>query len=428
MKKLNIAIVGLGNIGSYLFKYLSKNKMILAKKNNCIPNVIYLSAKNKNRKRKIKFNKKMFLNNYLDATKKEDIDLIVELIGGAEGPAKKLVFKALQNKKHVVTANKALIAKYGDQLSKIAEKNRVNLEFEASVCGGVPIIRSLKEGLIANKINKVFGIFNGTSNYILSSMEKENKSFSEVLRNAKELGYAESNPTSDLNGDDVAAKLKILTSLCFNSFLNKKIHVEGIKEIDKDDINYAKKLGYKIKLLGYAELIGKYIYQRVHPTLIKKSSYVASIDGVLNAVIIDGMPVGESIIQGEGAGPAATTSALISDISSILRGNIKFPFSISNKERKNLDFKQISERSFSAYLRFEVVDKPGVLSNITQIFSKNNVSIKRLVQDPNKNKGSSSIIIITHPSKDRSLNKIINIINNRSYVKKKSKLIRIDDN
>ena len=334
MKKLNIAIVGLGNIGSYLFKYLSKNKMILAKKNNCIPNVIYLSAKNKNRKRKIKFNKKMFLNDYLDATKKEDIDLIVELIGGAEGPAKKLVFKALQNKKHVVTANKALIAKYGDQLSKIAEKNRVNLEFEASVCGGVPIIRSLKEGLIANKISKVFGIFNGTSNYILSSMEKENKSFSEVLLNAKELGYAESNPTSDLNGDDVAAKLKILTSLCFNSFLNKKIHVEGIKEIDKDDINYAKKLGYKIKLLGYAEQIGKYIYQRVHPTLIKKSSYVASIDGVLNAVIIDGMPVGESIIQGEGAGPAATTSALISDISSILRGNIKFPFSISNKEIK----------------------------------------------------------------------------------------------
>ena len=428
MRKINIAIIGLGNIGSYLYKYLKTNKNILSKKNNCIPDVIYVSAKNKNRKRGFKIPKRQWLKNYLDATKNNKIDLIIELIGGAEGPAKKLVFNALKNKKHVVTANKALIAKYGDQLSKIAEKNKVNLEFEASVCGGVPIIRSLKEGLIANKINKVFGIFNGTSNYILSSMEKEDKSFQEVLHNAKKLGYAESNPTSDLNGDDVAAKLKILTSLCFNSFLNKKIHVEGIKEIDKDDINYAKKLGYKIKLLGYAEQIGKYIYQRVHPTLIKKSSYVASIDGVLNAVIIDGMPVGESIIQGEGAGPAATTSALISDISSILRGNIKFPFSISNKERKNLNFKQISERSFSAYLRFEVVDKPGVLSNITQIFSKNNVSIKRLVQDPNKNKRSSSIIIITHPSKDSSLNRIINIINNRSYVKKKSKLIRIDDN
>ncbi len=427
MKKLNIAIIGLGNIGSYLYKYLNKNKKILSKKNNCIPNVTYISAKNKKLNRGFKIDKSIWLDNYLDATKKKNVDLIVELIGGAEGPAKKLVFSALKNKKHVVTANKALIAKYGDSLSNIAEKNKVNLEFEASVCGGVPIIRSLKEGLIANKINKVFGIFNGTSNYILTAMGKENKSFNEVLRKAQKLGYAERNPSSDLNGDDVAAKLKILSSLCFNSFLNKNIHVEGIKDIDEDDINYAKRLGYKIKLLGYAELIGKSIFQRVHPTLIRKSSYVGSIDGVLNAVIIDGNPVGQSIIQGEGAGPAATTSALISDISSILRGNVKFPFSISNKERKNLNFKKISERFFSAYLRFNVADKPGVLSNITQIFSKNSVSIKRLVQDPNKNKNSSSIIIITHPSKDKSLNKIIKTINKRSYVKKNSKLIRIDE-
>ncbi len=427
MKKMNIAIIGLGNIGGYLFKYLQKNKSILSKKNNCIPNLVYVSAKNKLKYRGFQISKDKWLKNYLDATINKNVDLIVELIGGAEGPAKRLVFNALKNKKHVVTANKALIAKYGDKLSKIAEKNKVNLEFEASVCGGVPIIRSLKEGLIANKISKVFGIFNGTSNYILSSMDKENKSFKEVLQNAQKLGYAESNPTSDLNGDDVAAKLKILSSLCFNSFLNKNIHVEGIKDIDKEDINYAKRLGYKIKLLGYAELIGKNIFQRVHPTLIRDSSYVGSIDGVLNAVIIDGNPVGRSTIQGEGAGPAATTSALISDISSILRGNIKFPFSISNKERKNLNFKDISERFFSAYFRFNVTDKPGVLSNITQIFSRNKVSIKRLVQDPNKNKSSSSIIIVTHPSKDKSLNKIIQTINKRSYVKKRSKLIRIDN-
>ena len=427
MRKLNISIIGLGNIGSYLFNYLKKNKNILSKKNNCVPNVIYISAKNKKKNRGFKISKKIWLDNYLDSTKNKNVDLIVELIGGAEGPAKKLVFNALKNKKHVVTANKALIAKYGNQLAKIAEKNKVNLEFEASVCGGVPIIRSLKEGLIANKINKVFGIFNGTSNYILSSMDKENKSFNEVLQNAQKLGYAESNPTSDLNGDDVASKLKILSSLCFNSYLNKNIHVEGIKDIDKEDINYAKRLGYKIKLLGYAELIGKNFFQRVHPTLIRDSSYVGSIDGVLNAVIIDGNPVGRSIIQGEGAGPAATTSALISDISSILRGNIKFPFSISNKERKSLNFKDISERFFSAYFRFNVIDKPGVLSNITQIFSRNKVSIKRLVQDPSKNKSSSSIIIITHPSKDKSLNRIIQAISKRSYVKKIPKLIRIDD-
>ena len=427
MRKLNIAIIGLGNIGSYLFKYLRDNKKILTEKNNCLPVVKYVSAKNKNRKRNIKIEKKQWLNNYLDATKYKDVDLIIELIGGAEGAAKKLVFSALENKKHVVTANKALIAKYGDTLSKIAEKNKVNLEFEASVCGGVPIIRSLKEGLIANKISKIYGIFNGTSNYILSSMDKEKKSFDDVLKKAKELGYAESNPSADLNGDDVASKLKILSSLCFNSFLNNKIYVEGINQIDQIDIDNANHLGYKIKLLGFAELYNNKIYQRVHPTLIKKESYVAGIDGVLNAVIVDGKPVGQSIIQGEGAGPAATTSALISDISSILRGNIKFPFSLSNKERKLLKFDNISERFFSAYFRFEVMDKSGVLSNITNVFSKNRVSIKRLIQNPNKNKKISSIIIITHAAKDKNLNKILNEISKRKYIKRKPKLIRIEN-
>ena len=314
-----------------------------------------------------------------------------------------------------------------DYDGKIAEKNSVNLEFEASVCGGVPIIRSLKEGLIANKISKIYGIFNGTSNYILSSMDKKNKTFNEVLIDAKKFGYAESNPSADLNGDDVSSKLKILSSLCFNSFLNNNIYVEGIKDIDKADIDNANNLGYKIKLLGFAEVQKNNIYQRVHPTLIKKESYVAGIDGVLNAVIVEGKPVGQSIIQGEGAGAAATTSALISDISSILRGNVKFPFSISSKERKKLNFQNIEERFFSAYLRFEVVDKPGILSNITKIFSKNNVSIKRLVQNPNKNKKISSIIIITHSCKNKSLDKILKEVAKKKYIKRKPKLIRIEN-
>ena len=428
MRKLNIAIVGLGNIGSYLFKYLNDNKKFLTEKNNCLPVVKYVSAKSANKKRNIKIKKSQWIKDYLKITKLKDVDLIVELIGGAEGPAKKLVFNALQNGKHVVTANKALIAKYGDKLAKIAEANKVNLEFEASVCGGVPIIRSLKEGLIANKISKIYGILNGTSNYILSSMDKQDENFETVLENAKKLGYAESNPKADINGDDVSSKLKILSSLCFNSFLNNNIYVEGIKNIDKTDVVNANTLGYKIKLLGFAELLNNKIYQRVHPTLIKKDSYVASIDGVLNAVIVDGDPVGQSTIQGEGAGPEATTSALISDISSVLRGNIKFPFSISNKKRKKLKFEKIDERFFSAYLRFEVIDRPGVLSNITNIFSKYNVSIKRLLQNPDKNKKSSSIIIISHDAKDHYLNKIIKVISKKKYIKQKPKLIRIDNN
>jgi homoserine dehydrogenase len=259
-------------------------------------------------------------------------------------------------------------------------------------------------------------------------MDKNDQNFELVLNNAKKLGYAESNPVSDLNGEDVSSKLKILSSLCFNSFLSNNIYVEGIKDIDKTDIDNANKLGYKIKLLGFAELINNNIYQRVHPTLIRKESYVASIDGVLNAVIVDGKPVGQSTIQGEGAGPAATTSALVSDISSILRGNIKFPFSVPSKDRKKYKYGDISDRFFSSYLRFEVIDKPGILSKITNIFSKNKVSIKRLVQNPNKNKKSSSIIIITHISKDKSLSKILNEIAKKNFIKRKPKLIRIDDN
>ena len=427
-KKINIAIIGLGNIGSYLYKYLLDNEAILTKKTNVIPNVLYISAKNKLKKRNIKIKKKLWINNYMNAVNDKSVDIIVELIGGSDGDAKRLVFEALKNKKHVVTANKALIAKHGDVLAKIAEKNKVNLEFEASVCGGVPIIRSIKEGLIANSIKKIFGIFNGTSNYILSSMDKNNLSFSDALNKAQKLGYAESNPSSDLNGEDVASKLKILTALSFNSFINNKnITVEGINSIDQIDITNANQLGYKIKLLGISEIEKKKVTQRVHPCLVKKNSYIANIDGVLNAVIIDGNPVGETVIQGDGAGPEATTSALISDISSILRGNIKFPFSLSNKERKIIKFDNIKNKSFSSYIRLNVKDIKGVLSNITKIMSNNKVSIKRLIQKPHLSKKYSSIIIITHQTKDIFLKKSLDQLTKKKYIIKKPKLIRIEE-
>ncbi len=352
--------------------------------------------------------------------------MIIELIGGADGAAKKLVFSALKNKKHVITANKALVSKHGNQLAYIAEKNKVNFEFEAAVCGGIPIIRSIKEGLIGNKISKIHGIFNGTSNYILSSMDKNQLNFNDALIIAKKKGYAESNPSSDINGDDVCSKVKILSSLCFNSFIDNNVHVEGIKNVDQNDILNADKLGYKIKLLGVAEKIKNKIVQRVHPCLVDKNSYIATIDGVLNAVIIDANPVGQSIIQGEGAGAEPTTSALISDISSILRGNIKYPFNLSNKERKKITTVSISDQSFSAYIRLDVLDKQGVLSNVTNIFSKNKVSIKRLIQNPFKSKKYSSIIIITHEAKDINLLKTIKNLSLKNYTIKKPKLIRIE--
>ena len=383
--KINIGLAGFGNIGSNFYRILNKNKKDIFLKTGKIPFIKYISARNYNKKRKLKIPKKKWINNPINLIRKDDVDVIVELIGGSDGAAKKLVFAALKNNKHVITANKALMAKYGDQLAALAEKNNVNLEYEASVAGGVPIIRSMKEGLIANKINKIYGILNGTTNYILSSMESKNKSFLEILNKAKKLGFAESNPISDLNGSDSAAKLRILSSLSFNKSISKnKILTEGIQNINLSDILYAKNLGYKIKLLSIAEIKNRKLIERVHPCLILKNSYIAKIDGVLNAVVVDGLPIGKSVLQGEGAGPGPTSSALISDFCSILKGDLNYPFGISSKSRIKIAKFNILNHLCSSYLRIEAKDVPGVLSSITKIFAKNKISIKNLIQKPNK--------------------------------------------
>ena len=427
-KKINIAIVGLGNIGINLYSHLIKNKINIVKKNNINFDIKYVSAKNKNKKRKIKIPKKKWLKNYLQAAKLKDIDIVVELMGGSQGPAKKLVFEAIKNGKHVVTANKALISKYGDSLSLLAEKKKVNLEFEAAVAGGIPVIRTLKEGLIANKAQRIYGILNGTSNYILSNMDKLKIDFKSVLEKAKKLGYAESNPNSDLNGEDVKSKIQILSSLAFNCFINKsKINLEGINNIDDIDIINADNLGYKIKHIGLSEIENGKLIQRVHPCLIKKESQISNVNGVLNAVIIEGKPIGKFVLKGEGAGPGPTTSALVSDICSVLRGNLKFPFSVSHSNRKKISPLDISNKIFSSYLRFDVIDKKGVLSSITKVLSKNKISVKRLIQNPFKGKKSASIIIISHKAKNKNLVKCINQLNKNSFILKKAKFIRIED-
>lgn len=426
-KKMNIVIVGLGNIGSHFYNYLRKNKNIIFNKTNTIPNILFVSARSLSKKRNFLIPKNIWLKKYLSATKLDEVDVIVELIGGADGAAKKLVFEALKNKKHVITANKALVAKYGDQLSKIAEKNNVNFEFEAAVCGGMPIIRSIKEGLIANNINKIYGILNGTSNYVLSSMDGDKLEYKEALSRAQKLGYAESNPSSDINGDDVASKLKILTALAFNSYINNKsILVEGIKNIDQVDINNANNLGYKIKLIGVAECEKNKITQRVHPALIKKDSYIAKIDGVLNAVIVESSPVGQTVLQGEGAGPGPTTSSLISDLCSILRGNIKFPFVLSDKKRKFGVFENILNKNISAYIRLDVKDKHGILSDVTNVLSQNKISVKRLIQNPTANKKYASIVIVTHDAKVSSFSKALLVLKKKNYLVNAPKIIRIE--
>ena len=427
-KNFNLAIVGLGNIGLNLYKHLLKNKKSIVEKNNINFDIKYVSAKNKKKNRGISITKKKWLPNYLDASKLADIDIVIELIGGADGPAKKLVFQSIRKKKHVVTANKSLISKYGDQLALLAERNKVNIEFEAAVAGGIPIIRTLKEGLVANKTKKIYGILNGTSNFILSNMDKMNISFKKVLNKAKKLGYAESNPKSDLNGDDVRSKIQILSSLAFNCFINKtNINQEGINFIDEIDIKNANMLGYKIKHIGFSEISEGKLIQRVNPCLIKKGSRLSNVNGVLNAVIIEGEPVGKSVLQGEGAGPGPTTSALVSDICSILRGNLKNPFSVSYKKRKKINSMDISNQWFSNYIRLDVVDKKGVLSSITKIMSKNKISVKRLIQDSLKGKRHASIIVISHKAKNKNIVKCINELNKKNFVLNHPKFIRIEE-
>ena len=341
--------------------------------------------------------------------------------------SKKIVETALKKKIHVITPNKALISKHGNDLAKIAELNNVNLEFEASVAGGIPILRTIKEGLATNKISKVYGILNGTSNYILSEMENSNKNFSDVLKKAQKLGYAEpSNPKLDLNGFDAFAKVRILSALAFNSKISKhKCLMEGIENIELKDIKIANQLDLRVKLLGISELKNNQLFETVHPCLVSKKSYIGNVNGVMNAVIIEGKPVGESVLQGEGAGPGPTSSALLSDLLSILRGNIKKPLGVSLSKLKSLKAYNVNNYTNSLYLRFEVKDKPGVLSQITNRLAKYKISIKRIIQTPDKKNNKATIVIISHKTSELNCNNCLSIFKSNKNILKTPTLIRL---
>ncbi len=426
-QNVNIAIIGLGQIGNFLLNELNLKKKEIETKTGKKINIAAVSAKNINKKRKFKINKKIFYKNPLNIFKSKKVDILFECIGVSDGISKKIVERALKNKIHVITPNKALIAKHGDYLTSIAERNKVNLEFEAAVGGGIPILRTIKEGLATNKILKVYGILNGTCNYILSEMEATKDSFKNVLKKAQNLGYAEpSNPKLDLNGYDAMAKIKILSSLAFNKKIsNSNCLMEGIEDIETKDIEIANQLNLRIKLLGITELINNKLFERVHPCLVKKDTYIANVNNAMNAIILNGSPVGESVLQGEGAGPGATSSALMSDLLSILRGNIKFPFGIPSNKRKKVGSYDQNLNFNSLYLRFEVKDKPGVLSQITKQLAKYKISIARLIQNPDPKRKTASIIIITHKAKELYSSKCIKSFKSNKNVLKSPTLIRL---
>jgi homoserine dehydrogenase len=428
MKKIyNIAVVGLGQVGIYLLNELNHKKKNIEIKTGTKINVVAISAKNIKKKRKFKINKRIFYTNPFDILKKHKVDILFEAIGLSDGVSKKIVEKALKSKVHVITPNKALISKHGNYLAKLAEKNNVNLEFEASVAGGIPILRSIKEGLATNKISKIYGILNGTSNYILSEMENSNQKFNDVLIKAQKLGYAEpGNPKLDLNGFDAFAKVRILSALAFNSKISQhKCLMEGIEKIELKDIKIANQLDLRIKLLGITELKNNQLFETVHPCLVNKKSYIGNVNGVMNAVILEGKPVGETILQGEGAGPGPTSSSLLSDLLSILRGNIKKPFGIPFAQLKALKSYNINNYTNSLYLRFEVRDRPGVLSQITNRLAKYRISVKRLIQTPDKKTNKATIVIITHKTSEINSKKCLSIFKKNKNILKTPTLIRV---
>ena len=426
-KNFNIAIVGLGQIGNYLYNEIKIKSKEIENKTGKKINIVAVSAKHKNKKRKFKIDNKIFYSDPLKIFNKKKIDILFECVGLSDGISKKVVEIALKNKVHVITPNKALIAKHGDYLALLAEKNNVNLEFEASVAGGIPILRTIKEGLATNKLNKIYGILNGTTNYILSEMEKSGDAFDKVLKKAQVLGYAEpSNPKLDLNGFDAFAKVKILSALAFNNLISKnKCIMEGIENINIKDIKLANQLNLRIKLLGISEIVNGKLFETVHPCLVSKNTYIGNVNGVMNAVITHGKPVGETVLQGEGAGPGPTSSSLMSDLLSILRGNIKFPFGISSNKRKKVKTLINDEYTNSLYLRFEVKDKPGVLSTITNRLAKFKISIKRLIQTPDKKNKKATIVIITHKTTEVNSRNCLSIFKKNKNILKFPTLIRL---
>ena len=426
-KIVNIAVVGLGQVGIYLLNELNTKKKDIELKTGKKINIVAVSARNVNKKRRFKINKRIFYKDPLKIFKEKHVDILFENIGLSDGISKKVVETALKNKIHVITPNKALISKHGDYLAKLAEDKEVNLEFEASVAGGIPILRTIKEGLATNKITKVYGILNGTSNYILSEMRDSKDSFANVLKKAQKLGYAEpGNPKLDLNGFDAFAKVRILSALAFNTKISKhKCLMEGIEKIELKDIEIANQLNLRIKLLGISEIINGCLFETVHPCLVSKNSYIGNVSGVMNAVILEGKPVGESILQGEGAGPGPTSSSLLSDLLSILKGDIKKPFGMPNNKRKSIKCYNVNNYTNSLYLRFEVKDKPGVLSRITNRLAQYKISVKRMIQTPDKKNNKATVVIITHKTSELNSNNCLAKFKKDKDILKYPTLIRI---
>ncbi len=434
MRPIHVGLLGIGTVGGGTWDVLGRNADEIQRRAGRRIQITRVADKALERARKIVNRKAKVTADALEVTRARDIDIVIELIGGT-GIAKELVLDAIRHGKHVVTANKALLATHGNEIFAAAQKKGVMVAFEAAVAGGIPIIKALREGLSANRIEWIAGIINGTSNFILSEMRDKGLAFGAVLKDAQKKGYAESDPTFDIEGVDAAHKLTILSALAFGVPMQfAKAYTEGISKLTREDIEYAEALGYRIKLLGITRRAKKGIELRVHPTLIPAKRLIANVEGVMNAILVKGDAVGPTLYYGAGAGSQPTASAVVADLIDVTRlitadPEHRVPHLAFQPDRlSKTPILPIGEVETSCYLRMRVLDRPGVLADITRILADSRISIGAMVQkEPEKGESRVDIVMLTHLAVEKNVNAAIAKIEKLPTVVGKVTRIRLEE-
>lgn len=432
MSRIGVGIIGFGTVGTGVAKVLLDNAALIRRRVGVPVELVRIADLDITRDRGILLPSGILTTDAKQVLHDPAIDIVIELIGGYD-TAKRVILEAIVAGKQVVTANKALLALHGEEIFEAASRHGVDVGFEASVGGGIPVVRALTEGLAGNTIESIYGIINGTSNYILSRMTREGESFDSVLKDAQQAGYAEADPTFDVAGIDSAHKLAILVNLAYGTPVNcKEIYTEGITHITPTDIAYAKEFGFTIKLLGIAKLADGEVEARVHPTMVPSASPIAQVDGVYNAIQLVGDAVGDVVLYGRGAGSMPTGSAVVSDVIAIGRNLLKSAVgrvpvaSFRQDQRRPLRMKPIEEISSLYYLRFMVVDRPGVLAQIAGELGRCGISISSMLQQGRREGQTVPVVIKTHMAKERDVQTALRDINRKAFVSEPATLIRVE--
>ncbi|HEX4569146.1 MAG TPA: homoserine dehydrogenase [Dongiaceae bacterium] len=427
MQPLRIAVAGLGNVGAGTVKLLQQHADDLARRCERPIEIRAVSARDRRRDRGIDLSRYAWHDDPVALAQLPEIEVVVELIGGAEGPARDLLEAALAAGKHVVTANKALLAHHGTALARQAEAKGVSLGYEAAVAGGIPIIKTLREGLAANRIERVYGILNGTCNYILTVMRQSGREFADVLADAQSLGYAEADPSFDVDGIDAAHKLAILAGVAFGCEINfAGVQVDGIRNVSAVDIAFAEELGYRIKLLGIARPTEFGIEQRVHACMVPLGTPIAHVEGVYNAVVTEGDFVGQNLCEGRGAGAGPTASAVVSDLIDIARGRSQPTFSVPASELKRLPASPMARHRGAYYIRLMVVDKPGVIADVAAALRDEEVSMEAMIQRARSPGEPVPVVLTTHETEEAAMRRALERITRLASVTEPPHMIRIE--